>query len=226
MEKFVKIPTFDEILKKYGNEIYDTDHYNNYEYEYCNNEKTDCIINCEDNQQCLEYCRVKYEDCVKYGSEESKEEYKKRLKEDYNTQTDIIKETVDTKKIYREMNINDPELFINELTKYGKTSFQCNKKKCEATENREGLGIYWTPYKLMANSYWGTNGYPVILSGEIQNDKSINIDNTLIAEMIHQSNEAEVQLYENQEIKIFEIEYIDPATKITKKIFGNWKVYT
>jgi len=177
---------------------------------------------------CLTKCYDDLKQCKNIGTPSINNDYTELLSDLYESQKNHIFNVLDNDNtVYRSISVKEPKKFIEELQKYGKTNYQCDKDICDMTENLKGIGVYWTPYEESAEAYWGEDdGIEVIVSAKLKNPKSIDVENTLLIEMLLNLNEKEVRLYENQEIEVFKIQYDDSKLNEYVEIEGSWKAYT
>jgi len=229
----LKVPEFESIIENFYITIFRSELFKDYKYvesrEFFFDCKDDCYDNYNDEEninKCIKECHQKLND---FSTPKTGEVYKKYenqvIREIYNRQLTNIKDVIDKKIIYRHLLLDDPVIFIEDLTSVGKTQFQRHPNKCQFSENKYGVGVSWTPYKEKAESYWGDGDYDVYLTAKLDDYSKIDTLNTILSEIIYQGREGEVSLLPDKKIDIIEIEYEDPETKEKKIINGCWNVY-
>ncbi len=121
-------------------------------------------------------------------------------------------------------------MFINELQKYGRTSYQCDKNTCQIKDSNKnkGIGVYWASNEDKAIVYWkkGSGSIYIKLFGKINDLDTIDTLNTILSEIEYQTNEDEIRLYKDREIEIFKIENENLKSNEVNIIEGNWKAIT
>lgn len=241
-EEDPEIPLFEEVLEKNKKDLFDSGHYRYFKEVKCSELYVKCKKECNEKEDkyCLNVCEDELKNCNSVGTTLINNNYTELLSDLYESQKDHIFEVLNNNNtVYRSISVKEPKKFIEELQKYGKTNYQCDKNVCEKmdyhcaknicdmSENLKGIGVYWTPYEESAEAYWGEdNGIEVIVSAKLKNPKSIDVENTLLIEMLLNLDEKEVRLYENQEIEVFKIKYDDPKLNEYVELEGNWKAFT
>lgn len=131
-DKNIKIPTFNSLLNIYKDDFLKSEKFEWYKREMCYKEQESCIQTCNNNvlNNCENECEIVLENCFSNSPTYFYNGYSKKINSMYDRQTENLNNVLNNDNlIYRQLEIDYPEIFIEELKTYGKTTYQCGKKK-------------------------------------------------------------------------------------------------